>query len=44
MIIVTNINSNDNDYQYHFVAPNTIKKCIVALTFYVYVRLNINYD
>lgn len=44
MIIVTNINSNDNDYQYHFAASNTIKKCIGALAFYVYVRLNINYD
>ena len=40
MIIVININNNDNDYQYHFIACNTIKKCIGALNLCVYVRLN----
>jgi len=30
---------NDNDYQYHYVALNTTKKCIVAKKFYVYVWL-----
>ena len=30
---------NENDYQYHYVAHNTTKKCIGALIFYVYVKL-----
>ena len=30
---------NDNDYQYHYAAPNSIKKCIGAFEIYVYARL-----
>ena len=28
---------NENDYQYHCVAPNATKKCIGALDIYLYV-------
>ena len=37
MIIV--IIFNDNDYQYHYVACNTTKKCIGAYLLYVYDEL-----
>ena len=37
MIII--IICNDNDYQYHYVAHNTTKKCIGAWCIYVYAWL-----
>ena len=40
MIIVINI--NENDYQYHYVAYNTTKKCIGARIISVYVKLYIH--
>ncbi|SVD20647.1 uncharacterized protein METZ01_LOCUS373501 [marine metagenome] len=38
-ILILIIIVNENDYQYHYVAYNTIKKCIGALNIYVYVKL-----
>ena len=37
------INFNENDYQYHYVAYNTTKKCVLADNFYVYAKLYRNY-
>jgi len=41
-LILVNI-VNENDYQFHFAAVNTTKKCIVGKLFYVYVWLYRNY-
>ena len=35
------INFNENDYQYHYAACNTTKKCIGAKVISVYARLHI---
>ena len=39
MIIVISFNNNDNDNQYHYVAPNTTKNCVGGYYIYVYYKL-----
>ena len=41
-ILTLTIVVNENDYQYHYVAYNTTKKCIWAWSDYVYAWLYIN--
>ena len=42
-ILTLTIIVNENDYQYHYVAYNTTKKCVLAYNFYVYAKLYRNY-
>ena len=39
LLMIMIINCNENDYQYHYVAYNTTKKCVGALWIYVYAEL-----
>ena len=37
--MITIININENEYQYHYVALHATKKCVGVEVFYVYAEL-----